>query len=98
MGPDLAPDKERGVKTIVAVLLVACAAVASASAEYYVVKPQRVAPDRYRDLYSRLVIETRRCREYTHGEEAVLKFEPYSRDNKLVFDSGAVCAVVRVTR
>ncbi len=86
------------MRTFVAVLLVACAAVASASAKYYTVKPQRVAPDLYRDLYSGLHIETRRCHEYANGEDAVLRFEPYSRDNKLVFDSGAVCDVVRVTR
>ena len=86
------------MRALVAVLLVACAAVASGAAEYYKVKPRRVGPDLYRDLYSALHIETRQCNEFSWDKDAVLKYEPYSRDNKLVFDSGAVCDVVRVRR
>ena len=42
------------------------------------------------------IINTRYCYEYTSEEEALLKYEKYSYDNKLIFDSGSTCEVDKV--
>ncbi len=81
---------------IAAVLAVACAVAATASAEYYKVNPKRIDSNLYRDIYTGLIIETRYCFEYAYGEDAVLKYDRHSYDNKLIFENGQVCDVVRV--
>ena len=46
---------------------------------------------------ARGVIITKYCYEYGYAEDAVLKYEPYSYDNKLIFtSSGTVCDVESV--
>lgn len=67
----------------------------SVLAEYYKVNVKRVEQNLYR-TDSGLYIQTKYCYEYAYGEDAVLKYEDYSYDNKLVFDSGTTCDVEKV--
>jgi hypothetical protein len=96
--PFRASAKERNVKKLVTALAIACATVASGSDGYYRVSPKRIDANLYRDVNTGLIIETRYCYEYAYGEDAILKYDRYSYDNKLIFDSGNVCDVVRVAR
>jgi hypothetical protein len=66
-----------------------------AFAEYYKVNVKRVDQDLYKSD-SGVYIQTKYCYEYTYGDEAVLKYEDYSYDNKLIFDSGTTCDVAKV--
>ena len=43
-----------------------------------------------------MLIETKFCYEYAIGADAVLKYEPYSYDNKIIFDDETRCEVVKV--
>lgn len=44
-----------------------------------------------------VIVKTKYCYEYAYSEEAVLKYEKYSYDNKLIFlDSGESCDVEEV--
>ena len=45
---------------------------------------------------ARVLIETKFCYEYAIGADAVLKYEPYSYDNKIIFDDETSCEVVKV--
>jgi hypothetical protein len=67
-----------------------------AYAEYYKVNVKRVDANLYKSTSDGLYIETRYCYEYTYGDDAVLKYEQYSYDNKLIFSSGTSCDVVKV--
>lgn len=66
-----------------------------AYAEYYKVNVKRVDQDLYK-TDNGLYIQTQFCYEYTFGDNAVLKFQQYSYDNKLIFDSGTSCDVKKV--
>lgn len=79
----------------VAALFAVLALTTSAHAEFYKVSVRRVEQDLYK-TDSGHYIQTRYCYEYTYGDDAVLKYEPYSYDNKLIFDSGTSCDVVKV--
>lgn len=79
---------------VLAVLLVA----ATVYAEFYEVNVTRVEQNLYRDTTSRAFIVTRYCYEYAYNQDAVLIYEAYSYSNKLVFDSGTSCDVVKVTK
>ena len=51
------------------------------------------------DLYkadSGIFIQTHYCYEYTYGYEAILKYDQYSYDNKIIFNSGTSCTVKKV--
>lgn len=67
-----------------------------AYAEYYKVNIKRVDQDLYKTTTGDVYIQTRYCYEYTYGEDAVLKYDPYAFDNKLIFESGTSCDVVKV--
>ena len=69
-----------------------------AHADLYKVKVTRVQQDVYQDELSRGLIETRGCSEHVFKSDAVLSYEAYSHGNKLLFESGTVCDVVRVHR
>jgi hypothetical protein len=71
---------------------------AMALAEVYTVSVTRIDQDLYKTGGSTLYIETRYCYEYAIGAMAVLKYGQYSYDNKLIFDSGTECDVVKVFR
>jgi hypothetical protein len=66
-----------------------------ALAEMYVVEVRRIDQDLYKTSEG-VYIQTRYCYRYAYGEEAVLKYEQYSYDNKLIFDDGEVCEVEKV--
>ena len=76
--------------------IVAMAIPVLAFDEYYKVNVKRVDQDLYKTTTGNLYIQTRYCFEYTYGDDAVLKYEDYSYDNKLIFDSGTSCEVVKV--
>ena len=81
----------RGV--VVAALLLSVAGVAGA--EVFKVNVKRLDKDLYRTDEG-IYIQTRYCYEYAYGDDAILKCEEYSYDNKLIFDNGEVCEVVKV--
>lgn len=64
-------------------------------ADYYKVNVKRVDQDLYK-TDNGLYIQTQYCYEYTIGDNAVLKYQQYSYDNKLIFDSGTSCDVKKV--
>ena len=45
---------------------------------------------------TKVLIETKFCYEYAIGADAVLKYDRYSYDNKIIFDDNASCDVVKV--
>lgn len=67
----------------------------TAAAEMYAVNVKRVDKDLYKTDQG-VYIQTKYCYEYAYGDDAVLKYEPYGYDNKLIFDSGEVCEVEKV--
>jgi len=67
----------------------------AAYAEYYRVNVKRIEKDLYK-TDSGLYIQTQYCYEHTYGDDAVLKYEQHSYDNKLIFDSGTSCDVKKV--
>jgi len=77
-------------------IAVAVAIPALAYAEYYKVNVKRVDQDLYKTTTDGLYIKTRYCYEYTYGGDAILKYEQYRYDNKLIFDSGTSCDVEKV--
>ena len=79
-----------------AAIIVAVSISSFAYAEYYKVNVKRVDKDLYKTTTDGLYIQTRYCYEYTYGDEAVLKYEDYSYENKLIFNSGTSCDVVKV--
>ncbi len=80
-------------------ILVVLALIFSFSyAEYYKVYVTRVDQNLYKTDEG-VFIETRYCYEYAYSEEALLKYEDYSYDNKLVFVSmNNSCEVKRIFR
>lgn len=83
--------KFRLIPTIVLVATIP----AIAYAEYYKVNVKRVDQDLYKTTTG-VYIQTQYCFEFTFGDDAVLKYEDYSYDNKLIFGSGTSCGVVKV--
>ncbi len=79
-------------------LLATPTAIAAPTQEYYRVSITRIDGNVYQDATSRLLILTNYCYEYTYSEDAVLKYEPYSYSNQLIFDSGNRCPVRGVYR
>jgi hypothetical protein len=64
-------------------------------AEFYKVNVKRIDKDLYK-ADSGIFIQTQYCYEYTYGDEAVLKYDQYSFDNKIIFNSGTTCDVKKV--
>ena len=81
------------IRAGIAIALLAVAG--AASAEMYAVNVRRIDKDLYKTDEG-LYIQTKYCYEYAYGEDAVLKYETYGYDNKLIFDSGEVCDVEKV--
>lgn len=69
---------------------------ASVYAEYYTVTLTRVEQDLYRDSITRGYVRTQYCYAYAYNDEAVLKYEPYSYDNFVIFSDGDKCKVKAV--
>jgi hypothetical protein len=83
----------RKAKLLVALALTATSL--TASAEFYKVYVKRVDSNLYKTSEG-VFIETRYCYHYSYGEEAILKYEPYSYDNKIIWDDDSTCDVKRV--
>lgn len=55
-----------------------------------------------KDIYTfesgnaRGVIATKYCYELVYFEDAILKYEQYSYDNKIIFNNGSMCEVASV--
>lgn len=69
---------------------------AAASAEFYRVRVTRKEQNVYRDSNSGVWIITKMCLELALEEEAILKYDPYAYDNKLIFGNGQSCDVETV--
>ena len=69
----------------------------SALAEMFAVSVRRIDKDLYKTDEG-VYIQTRYCYEYAYGDDAVLKYDRYAYDNKLIFDSGETCDVEKVFR
>ena len=79
-----------------ALLIVALAAFAWA--EYYKLEGvTRADQDLYKTTSGVWVI-TQYCYHYTYGEEAILKYEEYSYDNKIIWEDDSNCQVKKVFR
>lgn len=80
---------------VLGVAVLALGVAGQVAAEMYKVNVRRLDKDLYR-TDSGLYIQTRYCYRYAYGDDAVLSYEPYSYENKLIFDDGEVCEVVKV--
>lgn len=78
------------------VIFLMCMFVVSANAELYKVYVKRLDNNIYKDTNSGAIIETKWCYHYTYGENAVLKYDQYSYDNKIIFDDDTTCDVKTV--
>lgn len=74
-------------------MLLILALAGAAQAELYRVVVSRIDSNLYKDHNTGVVIETKYCYEYATRDEAVLRYEQYSYDNKLIFSSGTTCEV-----
>ena len=66
------------------------------SADFYKVNVTRVDDDLYKDTGSGTYIVTRYCYEYVYYQDAILNYEPYSYNNKLIFKNNKKCDVARL--
>lgn len=64
-------------------------------AEYYKVEVTRLDSNLYKTSDG-FYIETKFCHEYARSEEAILSYEQYLYDNKLIFKNSTSCDVKRV--
>lgn len=80
-----------------AFLLASISATTPALAEYAHLQVTRVSDDNYKTLDGRRHIQTRLCQEYVYGVSATLDHqESRNFGNKLTFDNGRTCEVVKV--
>jgi hypothetical protein len=80
-------------------VLTAVAAMSSASVdavERIPVSIKSVERNHYQTLEEGMHIHTRHCDEIAYADNALLVFEPYGLENKLVFRSGVSCEVTQV--
>jgi hypothetical protein len=66
-----------------------------ASAEVYQVYVKRIDQDLYKTSEG-IYIETQYCYHYSYGEDAILKYEQYGYDNKIIWEDDSNCDVKRV--
>lgn len=81
------------VKTGVALVAIAISGVTFA--DVYQIYVKRIDKDLYRTQEG-IYIETQYCYHYSYGEEAILKYDQYSYDNKIIFDNDESCDVKRI--
>jgi len=62
------------------------------------VKVSRIEENLYKDDRNRNYIRTEDCHKDSDLEEAILKYEPDSRSNRLIFEDGTICDVKEVFR
>ena len=87
--------ERKSIAAAVAGIVALLALTGQARAELYVIEVRRVEQDLYKTSNG-VYIQTRYCYVYAYGEKAVLRYEPYSYDNILIFDNDDTCDVVKV--
>ncbi|MBI4468152.1 MAG: hypothetical protein HY650_02400 [Acidobacteria bacterium] len=84
----------------VALILTLFVSAASASpADYYRLQGvKRVDQDLYsaQSSMTTVYIQTEYCYHHTFGEDATLKYDQYSFDNKIIWRDGSTCSVKKV--
>jgi len=85
------------MKTLVKVVIAfsALGFAGFAAADVYKVYVKRIDKDLYKTSEG-IYIETQYCYHYSYGEDAILKYEQYSYDNKIIFDEDESCDVKRI--
>lgn len=91
------------MKKIFRIIALTCASMFSASFahadKFYKLESVRRIDNNLYSFRSGIVsgiVVTRYCYEYSYNEEAILKYEEYSYDNKIIFNNGKVCEVASV--
>lgn len=74
---------------------IALAIPSACFAEVYTVTVKRVDQDLYKTSEG-IYIETQYCYHYTFGENAILKYDEYSYDNKIIFANDQSCKVKKI--
>lgn len=80
-------------KILISVLLMGLSSLAYA--EFYKVEINRIDQNLYKTQEG-IYIQTKYCYEYVMLEEAVLKYDRYDYDNKLIFENNESCDVEKV--
>lgn len=81
--------------TMACIVFVVMAMSGVASADVYQIYLKRIDQDLYKTSEG-IYIETQYCYHYSYGEDAILKYEQYSYDNKIIFDNDESCDVKKV--
>lgn len=68
----------------------------SAPMEYYQVTLSRIDADLYKIEGSNYYIQTNYCYHYCRLEKAILKYEPYGLDNKIIWNDKSTCDVEKI--
>lgn len=79
--------------------LTAVTAISAASVdavERIPINIKSVERNHYQTIEESMHIHTRYCDEIAYADSALLVFEPYGLENKLVFRSGVICEVTQV--
>jgi hypothetical protein len=90
----------RGRSALVTINFLMVVSVISASAlsamERIPVNIKSIEKNHYQTIEDGMHIHTRYCDEIAYADSALLVFEPYGLENKLVFRSGIACEVIQV--
>lgn len=86
------------MKKIIVAIIFLLISYTSSIAEVYEVYVKRIEQNLYKDLNSGVFIKTKYCYEYTYGERAILIYDEYSYDNKLIFNNDQVCDVDKLLK
>ena len=90
------------MKTIVSfIVLFVCMliTVSAVAAEFYkLTNVKRIEDEVYefRSDYKSGLLITKYCHEYVSSDDAILRYDRYGSNNKIMFSSGATCDVVKV--
>ncbi|ARS50976.1 hypothetical protein CO724_03150 [Ectopseudomonas mendocina] len=76
--------------------IVASSAAGVGAVERIPVNIKSVERNHYQTIEESMHIHTRYCDEIAYADSALLVFEPYGLENKLVFRSGVTCEVTQV--
>lgn len=77
-------------------LVLSMVLASSLFADVFTVTVTRIDKDIYKTTTGFIII-TKYCYEYSYSDDAILKFEKYGYDNKLIFDHGT-CEVDKVLK
>jgi hypothetical protein len=84
-------------KVIYALVVILAASISGVGAvERIPVNIKSIERNHYQTIEESMHIHTRYCDEIAYADSALLVFEPYGLENKLVFRSGVTCEVTQV--